>query len=661
MRHYTATEFVRWVERVGEKTLRADRLDIGPRLILCFVLIILSMLAGDAVVLWQFHLVRAQAERLNGVEQKLVAVLRVHTSLLTFHDRLEELAESEDADRVAKEAGPLRSAVLEDTQRATSALSFLPSDVQRDQALLPTLHVIQSALPLQVEAITSLAGLGDWRAVRARLANQIRPLESQTSALVEKFDYEVGEEQAQIAENTKRVEHRVFLIVPMTAVFTLLIAVTLGLAITRSITQPLERLVEGSKALASGDLRHEVIVEGNNELAVVGRAFNHAARELQQLYEGLRRSEKELRDVIETVPAMVWSTLPDGSLDFINRRWQEFTGLVVEDALGWNWEDVVHPDDHVRFVADWRAALSAGQPMESELRVLAANGQYRWLFVRNVPLRDELGKIVKWYGASVDVEERKRAEEELRQAQAAQFEMSLEARVSERTRIARELHDTLLQSFQGLLLRFQTVSNQLPEGKPKETLDSAIDRAAEAITEGRDAIQGLRLSTVETNDLALAIKTLGEDLATGETNPNVAAFHVGVEGTPRDLHPILRDDLYRIAGEALRNAFRHAQAQRIEVEIRYDERQLRLWVRDDGKGIDWKLVSEDGRPGHFGLCGIRERAKSVGGKLTVWSELDCGTELELTIPASIAYAESSVPGRSWLSENLSGKNTERKS
>ena len=141
-----------------------------------------------------------------------------------------------------------------------------------------------------------------------------------------------------------------------------------------------------------------------------------------------------------------------------------------------------------------------------------------------------------------------------------------------------------------------------------------------------------------TNDLAGALTTLGQELASGESNPNAAEFHVEVEGTTRDLHPILRDEVYRIAGEALRNAFKHAQAQRIEVEIRYDERQLRVRVRDDGKGIDPKHLNEDGRPGHYGLRGMRERAKAIGGNLELWSNVESGTEIELTIPANTAYA-----------------------
>jgi len=223
---------------------------------------------------------------------------------------------------------------------------------------------------------------------------------------------------------------------------------------------------------------------------------------------------------------------------------------------------------------------------------------------------------------------------------AQQFNMRLEERVNERMRIARDLHDTLLQSFHGLLLRFQAATNLLP-GRPEEarkTLESAIDQAAQAISEGRDAVQGLRSSTTVTNDLASAITTLGQELASGESNPNAAEFHVEVEGTTRDLHPILRDEVYRIAGEALRNAFKHAQAQRIEVEIWYDERQLRVRVRDDGKGIDPKHLNEDGRPGHYGLRGMRERAKAIGGKLEVWSNVESGTEIELTIPANTAYA-----------------------
>jgi len=146
-------------------------------------------------------------------------------------------------------------------------------------------------------------------------------------------------------------------------------------------------------------------------------------------------------------------------------------------------------------------------------------------------------------------------------------------------------------------------------------------------------------------------------LSAQETKPNGARFQVHVEGAPRDLHPILHDEVYRIATEALRNSFRHAQAKQIEVEIRYDDRMFRLRIRDDGKGIDQKILSESGPEGHYGLRGMRERAKLVGGKLAVWSEIGSGTEVELSIPASIAYAASSGGLRSWLSEKFSHRGT----
>ena len=112
-----------------------------------------------------------------------------------------------------------------------------------------------------------------------------------------------------------------------------------------------------------------------------------------------------------------------------------------------------------------------------------------------------------------------------------------------------------------------------------------------------------------------------------------------VEGTSRNLHPILRDEVYRLAAEALRNAFRHAAAQNVEVEIRYDEKYFRLRVRDDGKGIGPEVLRGDGREGHYGLHGMKERAKLVGGKLTIWSEVDSGTEIELNIPGARAYGK----------------------
>jgi ligand-binding sensor domain-containing protein/two-component sensor histidine kinase len=213
-----------------------------------------------------------------------------------------------------------------------------------------------------------------------------------------------------------------------------------------------------------------------------------------------------------------------------------------------------------------------------------------------------------------------------------QFNIRMEERVNERMRIARDLHDTLLQSFHGLMLRFQVVSKLLPEGKAKEQLEKTLERADQAIAEGRSAVYELRSSATATNDLAEAVNALANELS-GE---GTATFDLLVEGPPRDLHPIIRDEIYRISREALRNAFRHARARHIEAEISYGERTFRLRIRDDGEGIPAEIL-EEGRPGHYGLPGIRERARQVGADLTIWSRAGRGTEIDLSLASSIAY------------------------
>jgi signal transduction histidine kinase/ligand-binding sensor domain-containing protein len=216
-----------------------------------------------------------------------------------------------------------------------------------------------------------------------------------------------------------------------------------------------------------------------------------------------------------------------------------------------------------------------------------------------------------------------------------QLELAADARVTERTRIARELHDTLLQTVQGLLLRFQTVLTVLPERpmEARQRLESALDQATEAITETRDTVQGLRTAAMDTEDLAEAIRNIGNQLAADSST--TTTIEVTGMGTPRALKPNVQVEVYRIATEALRNAFRHAAARRVRVEIRFDRRQFRLRVSDDGRGID--EFRRESCEGHFGLRGIRERAELVGGHLDIRSQRDAGTQLDLSIPAGVAY------------------------
>jgi signal transduction histidine kinase/ligand-binding sensor domain-containing protein len=218
----------------------------------------------------------------------------------------------------------------------------------------------------------------------------------------------------------------------------------------------------------------------------------------------------------------------------------------------------------------------------------------------------------------------------------AQVQGRLSERLVERERIARELHDTLLQSFQGLVLRFQGVLNHLPDHEPaRQVMERALDRADEVLIEGRLRVRDLRPESATVNELPAALAICGEELA----QDHEIHFSLAVVGEPRSLNPVVLDEAYGIGREALINAFHHSLASKIETEITYDYARLRLRIRDDGDGIDQKILAS-GRTGHWGLSGMRERTQTIGGQLNIWSSPGLGTEVDLTVPATIAYGDT---------------------
>jgi signal transduction histidine kinase len=212
--------------------------NIGPRLLtLTFAVLIALILGGNGLLIWEFHIASLQTDRLTGVSQQLIAVLRLQESLRSFHDRLDELAQFKDAYRLVAEATPLRITLLEQTRRTRTALTYLPSEVPVDSTFLATLEAIEITLPSQLEAITALAISDDWGAVRLRLANEMKPLETQTAALVESIDQEVSGELAQAVSNMRNVQRRILFIVPVTAISTFFIAAFFAWALTRRISE----------------------------------------------------------------------------------------------------------------------------------------------------------------------------------------------------------------------------------------------------------------------------------------------------------------------------------------------------------------------------------------------------------------------------------------
>ena len=220
----------------------------------------------------------------------------------------------------------------------------------------------------------------------------------------------------------------------------------------------------------------------------------------------------------------------------------------------------------------------------------------------------------------------------LKQATAHVHER-LGARMEERVRIARELHDTLLQGFQGLVLRFDAVMKTIPQDHPARNLmENVLDRADGLLLEGRERVRDLRHEEISANELQARLVTCGDQLRQN----HAIRFSLSVIGTPQPLDPTVGDEVYRIGQEALTNAFQHSKSSKIEAEITYDHSRLRLRVRDDGAGIDQDVLLR-GRDGHWGLVGMRERTQKIGGQLKIWSQEGAGTEVELAIPASIAY------------------------
>jgi signal transduction histidine kinase len=224
------------------------------------------------------------------------------------------------------------------------------------------------------------------------------------------------------------------------------------------------------------------------------------------------------------------------------------------------------------------------------------------------------------------------------------LEQRLEDRIKERMRIARELHDSLFQGFHGMMFRLEAVRRLLPH-RPQEAadhLDVAIDRGLVAINEGRRAVGELRMPGPAGTDLPQAFADLGSEFEPENKLPGnypgaAPDFRVLVQGRATALQPIVRDEVYRIAREAVRNSFRHARAGLVEVEIVFGDASFIVRVRDDGIGLDPAVLEHGYRKGHWGLPGMRERALEFGGQLEVWSQRNAGTEIELKIDVRIAY------------------------
>jgi PAS domain S-box-containing protein len=635
------------------RLFRRTGLTIRLHLIACFVLIVVLMIAADLIAVWQYQQIDAPARRVSKADQISYAVVRVHLDVDTFRDSMAALASSHDTRQFSGETASIRQTFLQHVDDAMQMLRATP-DIAQDAPISSALETLRVTLLSQLDTAVQLATTGGWNAFQRRLENQIPALIEFSSLLVERVDQQALRQRSKAIEDAQKARQRFFIIVPIAALLTLLAAAALGWYVTRTITAPLSVLTASAEALGRGNFQNKVHLRGNNELAVLGNAFNYAAQQLQELYEELRRSERELRDVIEAMPTMVWIAGTDGLNEFGNRRWQEYTGLSHERTVGSGWQDAVHPTDLKRHWEKWCASLASGEPFENEVRYRrAADGQYRWFLSRAVPLRDEHGKIFKWYGVSTDIDDRKRAEQEREQLRA---DLAHVNRVSMLGELAASVSHELKQPIGAAMINAQTCIRWLKRDQPD--VDEALEATMRLVKDGTrateiiDRLRSLYKKSPPQRELVDVNEIVSEmpALLWGEANRYSIV-------TRLDLAPALpqitgdRVQLQQVFMNLMLNAIEAMKDNGGELKIKTElaqEGSVLISVSDTGVGLPAENINEifnaffTTKPegSGMGLAISRSIVESHGGHMWATGNDGRGATFRLTLPAEVTASSS---------------------
>jgi PAS domain S-box-containing protein len=387
----------------------------------------------------------------------------------------------------------------------------------------------------------------------------------------------------------------------------------------------------------SGTLGEEVATEAlkigatdyilKTRLSRLVPSVHRALREAKERTER-KRAEQELRQLVDFVPQLIVVFDSDGKVIHANRVAREYTGLTLQEFRSMDvFGMVIHPDDVEKAGAQRKHGFAGSEPFELDARLRGKDGIHRWFLGRYNPLVEE-GRVRRWYVSATEIESRKQEEERVRKENV---------RLEERTRIAQELHDTLLQTFQSASLHLSAALYGIGQDSPvRPQFDRILQLMQQGVQEGRDAIQDLRTSESHTADLVLALSRIRQEL---DVEP-VIDFQVIQAGQQKQFPPGIQHEIYRIGREALVNAFSHSGAKRVELELEYSDNKLHMRIRDDGRGMDPQVL-EKGRDGHWGLAGMRERATRIGGLLKILSSATAGTEIQLSIPLERSFSHHS--------------------
>jgi len=462
------------------------RTNIKVRLSLCFAIIIFLMLIGNALLLWQSHVMQTQANHTKVIDEQSIEILRVHDFLLSFGKKFNELAESRSFARVQSETPVLR-AELEESLRQTKVLfTSIPADEVLDPTVPTRLEAIQRTLPSELDALMALGTAGDWEVILWRAKQQFEPLEAVSSLLVKAAQFNAETKRAAATANVRRARARAAYTLGGVAAISLLVAGFLGMVVTRSITAPLRSLVDGSAALARGDFQHRVPIAGRDELAHLAGVFNDTVVKLQDLYQELQSRETYLAEAQELshTGSFGWSVHGDRFF------WSDETLRIfghdpkVETPTLDLLLQRIHPDDETMVREYIRRVSQSGQGLDLGFRIPFEDSLVK--HVRLVAHRVNRGSGEQFAGAIMDITASKRAVEAIQALS--------EARLSERTRIAQELHDTLLQGVLSASMQLSVADEQLNRDSPAKPL---VRRVLELIQSYQELAIGTRIALSE--------------------------------------------------------------------------------------------------------------------------------------------------------------------
>jgi PAS domain S-box-containing protein len=641
------------IENPSGTPARLRRLNIGPRLTACFLIIVVLMGAVDFIAAWQFKHIEVSAQRFYQVDQKSLAVMRAHVDLMEFREALVTLANAQDERGFAVEAASQRDHVVQDVRRAEETLKSFP---YLDANVAIILEAVGRSLPLQADALVQLANAGDWRSVRLRLANQVRTLVGLTSQLVHDVDEEVTYERAQALVSTERARDQLAFVLSLTAALSLVMAIVFGWYATRSITGPLASLDKGAKALGGGDFQHQIEVQGEDELARLGTAFNYAARQVRELYDELKSNEARFRSLIEYSSDLILILDSEAIVRYVSPSSLRVAGRNQEELLGKCLFDFLAFED-ISKMRDTLGGTHTEPRPAIEVGFRRPDGSMAVIEVLANNLLDEpavAGVVVN----ARDITERKSTEEQLKKLHQLEADLAYMNRVSVMGEFAASLAHEIKQPIAAAATNAKTGLRWLQRepseiGEAREALSRIVkdvSRAADIIDRNRSLYRrGIpQREMVNLNELIREMTVLLRDAANRHSISMRADLDESLPTIAAD-----RVQMQQVLINLMLNGIEAMKDTSGELTVRSgksDDGQILLSVSDLGVGLPAEKIDQvfdaffttKTQGTGMGLSISRRIIESHGGRLWACANTGRGATFQFTIPTEVSAFSTSA-------------------